>query len=198
MEILRSEEEPKPNIENIVAGTNPKRDFERAVWDRARGRCSNCGGEDRLRVRMIVPEEAGGQLVESNGALLCRPCELAADTARPGRPDDKRPINFWVSQGLYATLQNGVKSRHGFTSMASLVRFLMAKYVEDEARFDDLEQYQDAPGADVKVNVWVEADRYATFKALVDKRGLSVTDAIKALIKMYEDQADKLVRRRDA
>jgi hypothetical protein len=103
-----------------------------------------------------------------------------------------RPINFWVSDKLYKSLQSN--ARGGFHSMAALVRYMMAKYVSDADRFDDLQQYQDE-GSDVKVNVWVETDRYANFKQLVDSRGLTVTDAIKALIRMYEAESAPLVRK---
>lgn len=157
------------------------------VWEQHRHQCSNCGGADRLKLKMVVPLEAGGQYVVSNGVILCRTCEIAADSTRPMGNDPRRPINFWVSQGLYQSLKDNAKDSV-FHSMASLVRYLMAKYVASEASFDDLEKYQAAAGtgSDVKINVWVERDMYAAFKDLVVKRGLTVTDALKALILMYE------------
>jgi len=72
----------------------------------------------------------------------------------------------------------------------------MSKYIMDESRFDDLEQYQDS-GADVKINVWVDIGSYATYKRLVDKRGMTVTDAVKSLVLMYESQAEPLVQKRN-
>jgi hypothetical protein len=74
---------------------------------------------------------------------------------------------------------------------------MMHKYVTDEARFDDLEQYQDS-GADVKINVWVDVDIYATFKELMEKRGSTVTDGIKSLVLTYETQAEPKVQGKDA
>lgn len=174
-----------------------KTEWEKFIWDRNRGRCSNCGSEDRLRVKMVVPIEAGGKLVESNGVLLCRTCEMAAEAANAagGAGSVRRPVNFWVSRSLYDRIQEGIKTRNGFSSMGSLIRYLMTKYVLDEHRFDDLESYQDS-GADVKINVWVPMDGYSTFKQLIDKRGMTVTDGIKALVRMYESEAEPLVSRR--
>jgi hypothetical protein len=73
----------------------------------------------------------------------------------------------------------------------------MSKYAQDEDRFDDLELYADV-GTDVKINVWVEADCYGIFKASLDRRGMSVTDGIKALVLMYEQSAEPLVGQRSA
>lgn len=111
--------------------------------------------------------------------------------------DDQRLVNFWVSRALFDRIKSGLETYRGFNSMGSLVRYLMAKYVEDDTRFDDLDLYQDE-GADVKVNVWVDRDRYNTFKVLLDKRGLTVTDAIKSLIRMYEEGSEPLIERRRA
>jgi hypothetical protein len=184
MEMAMATTDKQVPVAEVVVKVDPRKQWEDLIWTRNRNKCSNCGGTDRLRVKMIVPVEAGGKLVESNGVLLCRPCELAADAvSSPKSGEDRRPINFWVSQPLYKALSEA----DGFSSMSSLVRFLMSRYVADEGRFDDLEQYQDESGGDsVKVNVWVENDCYGTFKELVTRRGLTVTDAIKALVKMFQ------------
>lgn len=187
--------------QSIDSITGPTQGSQKAIWEQAvleisRNKCSNCGGSDRVRPTMIVPEEAGGQYVISNGAAVCRPCALAADATRQGRAHTrKRPLNFWVSRALYDRIQEGLKAHAAFDSMAGLIRFLMGSYVSDESRFDDLEHYQE-DGTDVKVNVWVEEDRYATFKTLVDKRGLTVTDAVKALVRLYEEQSESLIASR--
>ena len=47
----------------------------------------------------------------------------------------------------------------------------------------------------MKINVWVDNEVYATFKTVVNDRGVTVTDALKALIRMYEEEAEPLVRR---
>ncbi len=161
--------------------------WTKRVLEKNKGACANCGSTDRVRAKMIVPTEAGGNQTDTNGVALCRPCDLASGTARIPS-SDRRLVNFWVSRELY----DWMNSRSGFESMGALVRFLMSNYVADEHRFDDLEQYQDE-GSAVKINVWVEADRYATFKALVDKRGLTVTDAFKSLLRMFEAEASAIL-----
>lgn len=169
------------------------------VWEQHRNQCANCGGSDRLRLKMVVPIEAGGQYVVSNGVILCRTCEIAADSTRPAGNDSRRPINFWVSQSLYQSLKDHAKDS-AFHSMASLVRYLMSKYVANVTGFDDLEKYQAAAevGSDVKINVWVERDMYAAFKDLVVERGLTVTDALKALILMYAAASEGQKKRTDS
>lgn len=173
-----------PPVETLEAAKDIKQAWTNAVWDRHRNKCSNCGSEDHLKLKMIVPVEAGGQYVESNGVILCRTCEISSDTTRAAGNDPKRLINFWVNKPLHQALQDKAKDT-AYKSMASLVRYLMTKYVEDPARFDDLAQYQDTPDTDIKINLWVDKAMYATFKDQVHQAGLSVTDAVKGLIKMY-------------
>jgi hypothetical protein len=183
-------------IERPVSVSSVTSDWEKKIWQRYRSRCANCGQEERLRVKMIVPLEAGGQMSESNGVLLCRSCEMAAEASKKdSKANDQRLVNFWVSRRLFDRIQEGLQTYKAFNSMGSLVRYLISKYIEDESRFDDLELYQDE-GADSKLNVWVERDRYDTFKVLLDKRGMTVTDAIKSLIRMYEEQSEINIERR--
>lgn len=169
------------------------------VWEALGGKCSNCGSTDRLKVRMIVPEEAGGQRVVSNGTLLCRTCELAREIGTrvptPASGEHTRPINFFVSLELHGKLKNGLGREYGFRSVSALVRFLMSQFVADAKRFDDLALYQDG-GSEVKVNVWVGRDMYDTFKAITDRNGMTVTDTLKGLIRMYEAEARRMAGRR--
>jgi hypothetical protein len=196
-DISANPEASSSGVETLTRKSKDRVLWEREVIEASKDRCGNCGSEGRLRVSMLVPEEAGGRLVVSNGCVLCRPCELAAAAVARGKAgeDSRRALNFWVSRKLYDRIQEGLKHRNGFTSMGSLVRYLMSQYVSDESRFDDLSQYQDS-GADVKVNVWVDTAHYATFKSLLDKRGVTVTSAIKALVIMYELEAEPLVQKR--
>lgn len=167
-----------------------------AVWEAHRNQCGNCGGTDRCRLVLVVPEAAGGREVATNATILCRSCDVAratlerSDVAASGK--ETRPINFWVSKKLFATLQNGLSTRYGFKSVASLVRFLMSQYVADAPRFDDVLHFQDH-GADVKVNVWVPRDVYAQFKDLADRNGGTVTDTIKGMIRMYEAESERVM-----
>lgn len=177
-------------------GSTQGSDWASSVCARAGGRCEGCGNEAQLRAVLIVPLEAGGNLADTNTVVLCRTCELASEMAHrdrtPASGPNTRPINIWVSRGLHARLQNGLSTRYGFRSVASLVRYLMTKYVMDSHRFEDVAQYQES-GSDVKINVWVPRDTYDRFKTLVDKNGLTVTDALKGLIRMYEMEIDRVV-----
>jgi hypothetical protein len=135
---------------------------------------------------MVVPLEAGGQLTASNGYVLCRACEMARDAAKKSPTATRRPINFWVSRKLADVLERLTQPGQRFRSMGELIRYLISLYVCNESRFDDLSNYQDR-GSEVKVNAWVEYDSYEVFKAMLDKRGLTVTDALKGLVLMYAD-----------
>lgn len=161
-----------------------RREWKRVVWESSRGRCMNCGGEHKIRVQMVVPLEAGGRYEASNGVVVCRACDLAASAVTGMRGQVNRPVNFWVSRRLY----DRSKEINGFRSTGELVRLLMDRYVTDPAAFDDLEQYQDG-GGDVKINVWVERVRYEKFREALGGR-ISVTDALKALIMVYESEAE--------
>lgn len=164
--------------------------WQQEVWERTNGKCYNCGSTHKVHVRLIVPEDAGGQKVTSNACLICRACEMAVDSAAPkAKHADNRPINFWVSRRLFNRMNNGLCSDRGFKSKSALIRYLMSKYIQAEKQFDDLEQYQDSEGSDaVKVNAWVPRETYATFQAMIQKRDLTVTDAIKSLVMVYEEE----------
>jgi hypothetical protein len=173
-------------IETLVAtGVRP---FEQLIRERHK-HCGNCGGDHKLRVKLIVPVEAGGKEVESNAMLICRVCEMSADIAArlPGSEGRRRLINFWVSRRLHDRMVEGIAAT-GLKSMSELVRYLMTIYVADSERFDDVSRYQDSVVGDVKLNVWVPIDQYETFKPLVNKRGMSVTEAVKALFQMFDEE----------
>lgn len=70
--------------------------------------------------------------------------------------------------------------------MSSLVRYLIASYVSDAPRFDDLDKYQEGEDTEVKVNVWVPIEQYEVFKILVAEKNLTVTDAVKSLIGLFD------------
>lgn len=90
-------------------------------------------------------------------------------------------------------MYNKVKQLNGFNSTGSLVRFLMKKFVTHDDQFDDLNLWQE-DGTDMKINVWVDRKIYKSFKKIVNERGMTVTDAFKALIRMYEEEAEPLVQ----
>lgn len=164
--------------------------WEQKILEGHQDKCANCGSTHKARVKMIVPKEAGGQLTEENGTVTCRACELASKVvSREVSGSAERPVNFWVSHRLFKT----IKELNGFSSTGALIRFLMNQFVLDAARFDDLAQWQDE-GTDTKVSVWVDHKIYETFKSLVNTRGMTVTDALKSLIRMYEDETDQRVK----
>lgn len=165
--------------------------WHKKVWDRTGGNCYNCGSSHKVRTKLIVPEIAGGRKVAENGHLICRACEMATDRSlAKERHADNRPINFWVSRRLFNTLSEA--GTGSFKSKSALIRYLMGKFIEAEDHFDDLENYQDSPGADaVKVNAWVPKDTYAVFQEKVTARGATVTDTIKGLLMVFEMETNK-------
>jgi hypothetical protein len=168
----------------VVSGGIPS--FDQMVREKFKNCCGNCGGAHKLAVKMVVPEEAGGQEVASNGILICRACEMATEAASRGEASERRPVNFWVSRRLHDRMLNGMRAHLGFKSMGALVRYLMSLYGADPTRFDDLDRYQDSSPGEVKINVWVPYDQYELFKVKVNGRGLSVTDAVKSMILLFD------------
>lgn len=184
-----SDNSPKPGliIGDAIARMepSPKARWSELIRDKYRDKCANCGSPAHTAVRMIVPLECGGTYSEGNGTLLCRACELVADSfVQEGQDNSRRLINLWLSQGCHEQLRGCLKAKNGFASMSGLVRYLMDRYVEDPSRYDDLNLYAD-DGIDVKINIWVDREVYAQFKPLVDGRGSTVTDTIKSLILLY-------------
>ena len=164
------------------------------IWARSSQKCENCGATQRLRLLMVVPVEAGGQYVLRNGIVLCRTCEVAKDRASRSKPTDQRPINFWLSRGLYDRLRANLGAE--FRSMAALVRYLMGLYVDGHlsGAYEDVLQYQDTE-SDMKVNVWVDSEAYRKFKAACDHNGATVTAVLRGLIKMYDFEMGRIHKR---
>lgn len=178
-------------LPNQVSAVPVRPDWQEEVYERTEGKCFGCGSKHKVRAKLIVPVEAGGHPTAENAYLVCRACEMATDANHTkNKTTDNRPINFWVSRRLFQKMDNGLCSDKGFGSKSALIRYLMGKYIQDESRFDDLDQYQDYAGVDsAKVNAWVPKDIYATFQSMVKRRGLSVTDAVVALVMVYEMEA---------
>lgn len=159
--------------------------FQRMLLAKSGGKCSNCGSRDRVRVRLVVPEEAGGVFIETNGVVLCRTCDMARDSV-PGAAGQENHfvVSIWMSQRLRARIESIIENKKSFRSWSSLSRYLISKFVSDEHRFDDLEQYQDGP-SETKVTIRVDKSIYGSFAAILKRRGTTVTDSLKALYLMY-------------
>lgn len=180
-----SAEEP---VEHVVVTRTYEQLWRDAVWDRFDHKCSNCGSTHRLRLRMIVPLNAGGRYVVDNGIIHCRTCEMASNAVSSVHGSDKRPINFWVSSFVFQELEDQVEVSG--KSKAAIVRYLIQEYVQDPSRFDDLEKILEGRTKtnDVKICGWVERAPYEMFQSLVKERGLSVTDALCALIQVRKKE----------
>jgi len=203
-------EAPTPSIDrsaNPIAmelhgeGVDLTKLWEKAVRANFRDICSNCGYAEHLRVRMIVPLTAGGRLSISNGVLLCRACDLARRVSELNSlpSTGNWPVNFWVSRSLHNRIldQTSKEAPNSFQSISSLLRFLISSFVEGGDIFEDLDRYQDS-GNDVKVNVWVERPLYEVFQAKAKSRGWTVTDTLRALIRLYDVEAGSLLRKTQA
>lgn len=185
VEFLQSSEKSKPDA------------WFRAVWEHYGGKCGNCGTDQNVAVRMVVPVAAGGLWVLTNGVTICRTCEVAQTAVRKAEETGvtpKRPICVWISRKLYDSLQSSLSKKNGFNSMAGLTRYMMKLVVEHPARFSDLDNYQDR-GSDLKVNLWVDAADYERFKGVLADRNLTVTDGIKGLMLLYTTEGAPSVRR---
>ena len=164
--------------------------WKKQVIEAAFARCANCGGDDHVRARQIIPDSAGGKLIPTNGVALCRPCEMAMEAAMDvSKTTGKRPFNFWVSASIFDKMQH----RNGFRSMSSLVRHLVYVYIADPDRYHDLGLYQAGEGnpREVKVNVWVDSDLFDAFKGACEP--MTATEAVTSLITMYLSDADQQV-----
>jgi hypothetical protein len=153
------------------------------VLERDGGRCVNCSGEDKVAACFVVPVEVGGNLRVSNGVTVCRECKIAAESSRilPQRIDNKTPINFLISDKLHKTVNRYVHNGSKFGSVSALMRSMISSYIAQPELFEDLQMWQDN-GSDVKVNGWVDGLQYQTFKGMCRSKGISYTDALKALL----------------
>lgn len=197
--ITTPEQHEDDSLEVIVMdGESRAKLWETCVFERFHHKCASCGSNDKLKALLIIPEEFGGKKTVENSKLLCRTCDLAAQLLKHRKMsasgEDTRPINFWIGRSLHGSLRNGFSRKYGFNSIASLVRFVMGRYVEQPDFFEDVESYVDRL-SDVKVNVWVPRDLYDAFKHSVTSNGMTVTDSLRGLLRMYESESERIFRR---
>lgn len=157
-------------------------DWRKAILERDAGRCVNCESSHNCTVAFIVPPEAGGRIRPANGITICRDCKQASESYRilPSKIDNKTPINFLISKRLHALVEDHVQKTH-FGSISTLIRYMVSSFISNPDMFEDLQQYQD-DGSDIKVNLWAPSAQYELFKQLCWERGMSFTDAFKALL----------------
>jgi hypothetical protein len=164
-------------------------EWKKGVLQKDGNKCVNCSSARKVVACFVVPPEAGGRVILSNGVSLCRECRIAADWARvlPQRIDNKTPINFLISKELHETIENYVHNGSRFGSVSALVRHMIASFITEPDLYDDMSLWQD-DGSAVKINGWVDGVCYDTFKRLCRDRGISYTDALKSLLMVAVDQ----------
>ena len=149
--------------------------------------CQTCGDNTNTAIKLVVPLEFGGKQELNNVIVLCRRCSIISDLGKNLKMNDTTiSINFWVSHQLYKDIENLIGKNYQ-KSMGALVRYLISNYLTHPSMYQDMERYQSS-GSDIKVNVKVDVDVYADFKICMEERGITITDAIKALICIYKDE----------
>lgn len=162
----------------------PELSWQSLVYARFNNKCGNCGSTERLVVRLIVPEEHGGQKIESNGVVLCRTCDLASKLSpKPGAASFQRPYNFYVNDQMLAVVE-----RHSaaFRGKAGFLRHLMDTFSIEPHLYDDLAKYQSSGDHDIKINFHMDSLQFEKFKAAATSHGLTMTDALRGLLLMFD------------
>lgn len=158
--------------------------FDQLMVLRAGGKCGNCGIEDHLKVELVVPLDLGGKLVVTNATVLCRACSMTAKLSHSGKvTEGKTLVNVWMDREIFASLK-GRMNPTGlmvYQSVAEFIRFLMREYTKSPSSYDDLSTYQ-SPNRDVRLSFWCPPSDYAAFKDTAQANGMTVTDAITALV----------------
>lgn len=163
-------------------------EWKTAVLSRDSGACVNCGSTEKVAACFVVPMEVGGNLRSSNGVTVCRECRISAESSRvlPQRIDNKTPINFLISSGLHKSVNRYVHEGSGFGSLSALIRSMISSFIMQPELYEDLQNWQDS-GSDIKVNGWVCGQTYTIFRGMCRSRGISYTDALKALLLVAVD-----------
>ena len=148
--------------------------------------CINCGSDYKCSRYHIVEKEEGGIGVSSNQCLLCRRCALKRYVNGP-----RKPVKGAAVFNVPLTLYNEILDRleHPlcpYKSASSLVSDLLSLYVRQNRAFRDLETFRGSlHEPKERFNLTVNADHYEAFKTLVRARGISYTEALQALLKIY-------------
>lgn len=144
-------------------------------------KCQNCGSASYVRPRYLFEE------VPKNSIPLCRRCDIRLELGKLSPSEGNRsPVSFWISEPLY----KGIRSSLGKSSLSTVARVLIKKFVEDPTRFSDLSFYQDKSG-EVKINFLVDRTVYERFKEICRDKGMTATDAIRSLLTLYLDMVQE-------
>lgn len=147
--------------------------------ERADKGCDGCGTlRATLQMHFVVPLEDGGALIDSNVVLLCMRCLLRGSDRRGSRQGELAFVTFWVSQRLSQRVLRLVE-KHRVASINSLINARIRHHMEDPSSLEP--ELQDV-GTDTKLLARVDNEVYSGFKRDIESRGLTVTDAIKALL----------------
>jgi len=163
-------------------------EWKTKVLERDGHACVNCSGTEKVAACFVIPVEVGGNVRPSNGVTVCRECRIAAESSRilPQRIDNKTPINFLISDSLHKTVNKYVHNGSKFGSVSALMRSMISSFITQPELYEDLQSWQD-DGSDVKVNGWVDGLQYQIFKGMCRNKGISYTDALKALLLVAVD-----------
>ena len=77
-ELLKYKQEPEP-LENKIPSDDSRyipSEVKRAVWERDRGQCVDCGSKQRLHYDHDIPFSKGGGNTVENIRILCQDCNL--------------------------------------------------------------------------------------------------------------------------
>jgi Arc/MetJ-type ribon-helix-helix transcriptional regulator len=168
--------------------------FDLAAWRRevtaARGTiCQNCGASGGT-AGFIIPPSCRGVVSVSNAIILCGRCWRLYDVSRAGASQKdaagRSMMSVYLSEALHRRVLASVGAEKPFQSLSSLIRYVVSRYVMDEERFEDLPLYQDE-GNDILIRTRFDPERFHTFKQLCDRRGMSMSDAVRSMLVMVTE-----------
>ncbi len=115
-------------IEYPVEIEHPTLVWSRLVKERDQRQCIECGEQDELVAKHIVPPEQGGKNTLENGATLCAKCVTNGGvTVGADRDVGTMRLNLEVDRTLYLNFREACKQKG--SSVSELVRIMMADYL---------------------------------------------------------------------
>lgn len=158
------------------------------VLESADYKCGNCGSDDGITIKLIVPEEAGGKKIPSNCAVLCKGCRFQSERSFKG---EMVPTSFWLSRPLHTRLVAYCEREN--STVSSVIRGLMSHFVSsDYTSFEPIWAYQEEE-RDVKVNVQIDQRIYSSFRAILSQDRRTVQEAMVALLHNFLEKTESSV-----